>query len=87
MPPPSPRPLTQRTYPSRLYVIRVDIYEAASRYAFPILTHTFRGRNPKEAWGYHNAHRENDSFLRQCEDKNMFGSNVQCRVHVTEGWR
>lgn len=85
MPPPSP-PLP-RNFTSRLYVVRVDIYEAASRYAFPIVTHTFRGRNKQEAWRYHNAHRENDSFLRQCEDNGRFGHNVQCRAVVTEGWR
>lgn len=76
-----------RTYPKRLYHVRVDIYEAASRYEFPILTHTFRGRSPKEAWGYHDAHRKSDSFLRQCEDKGLFGDNVKCRVQTSEGWR
>lgn len=82
---PVPRP--PRTYPSRLYVIRVDIYEEASRYAFPVVTHLFNGRNEQEAWRYHDAHRKSDAFLRQCEDHGLFGENVKCRVHVTKGWR
>lgn len=76
-----------RTYARRLYVVRVDVYEAGSQYAFPVVTHLFNGRNRKEAWHYHESHRKSDAFLRQCEDKGTFGSDVKCRIHVTEGWR
>jgi hypothetical protein len=70
----------------RLYTVRVDIFEAATRYAYPVVTHLFTGRTPQEARGYHEAHRKTDSFLRQCEDRGMFGQDVRCRARVTEGW-
>ncbi len=70
----------------RLYVVRVDILEAASGYVYPIVTHLFRGRTPQEAWSYHEAHRRADSFLSQCEDRQIFGDSVRCRARITEGW-
>lgn len=76
-----------RSSPRRLYVIRVDIYEEASRYAYPVVTHLFNGKTRAEAIRYHDSHRRSDAFLRQCEDKGTFGDKVKCRVRVTEGWR
>ena len=70
----------------RLYVVRVDISEAATGHAYPIVTHLFRGRTREEAWGYHEAHRRSDSFLRECEDKRLFRGQVRCRARVSEGW-
>jgi hypothetical protein len=71
----------------RLYVIRVDIREAATGYAYPIVTHEFKGRTREEAWGYHDAHRQADAFLRECEDKRLFRGNVQCVAELIEGWQ
>lgn len=71
----------------RLYSVTVSITEAASNYAYPVVTHVFTGRTREEAWGYHDAHRRSDSFLRQCEDRGRFQGQVTCRTSVTEGWR
>jgi len=71
----------------RLYIIRVDIYEEASDYAYPIVTHLFQGRTREEAKGYHEAHRRSDSFLRQCEDRGMFQGGVRCRARTSQGWK
>jgi hypothetical protein len=70
----------------RLYVIRVDIYEAATDYAFPIVRHEFIGRSPAEARRYHAAHMQSDAFLRQCEQKGLFNGAVKCRATKSEGW-
>lgn len=78
-------PSRRLNMPKRMYTVRVDIYEPSR--PFPILTHLFNGANPEEAWGYHAAHKRADAFLRQCEDKGIFGENVKCRAVVTEGWR
>lgn len=71
----------------RFYVVRVEISEAATRYAYPIVIHEFVGRDPQEAWSYHEAHRRSDAFLRQCEDRGVFQKDVRCRTRTTEGWR
>lgn len=70
----------------RLYVVQVDIYEAATRYAYPVVQHRFLGKTQKEARGYHEAHRQADSFLRACEDRGVFQGDVRCRAVVSEGW-
>lgn len=71
----------------RLYVVRVEIREEASRYAYPIVVHLFCGRTRKEARGYHAAHKKADAFLRACEGRGRFGGGVRCRARITEGWR
>lgn len=71
----------------RLYEITVKIYEAATSYAYPVVTHVFSGRTRKEAREYHAAHRKSDSFLRGCEDRGRFGEGVKCRAIVTERWK
>ena len=70
-----------------LYVVRVDILEAATGYRYPVVRHEFMGRSPQEAHGYHEAHRDSDEFLRQCEDRGAFRGSVRCRARMTEGWR
>ena len=70
----------------RLYRIQIDIFEAATGYAYPIVTHVFQGRTSKEAEGYHEAHRRSDAFLKDCEDKQLFAGNVRCRAVRREGW-
>lgn len=70
----------------RLYTVRVEIFEAATNYAYPIVTHLFSGRSPQEAWNYHEAHRQADAFLKQCEDQGLFRSQVRCKARITEGW-
>ena len=72
--------------PRRLYQIRVDIYEAATNYAYPVVTHLFHGATQDEAMGYHEAHREADAFLRSCEDRGAFSRSVRCRTVISEGW-
>jgi hypothetical protein len=71
----------------RLYVVRVEIREAATGYRYPIVIHEFQGKNPDEAWGYHDAHVQSDAFLRGCEQKQFFAGNVRCRADYNEGWR
>lgn len=71
----------------RLYQVRVDIYESATRYEYPVVTHLFHGRTKEEAWKIHASHRESDSFLRECEDKGVFKGRVHCRAQISEGWR
>lgn len=68
----------------RLYQIRVDIYEPGS--PFPIVIHHFQGRDREEALAIHNAHRESDKFMRECEDKSCFRRNVPCTAKLFEGW-
>lgn len=69
-----------------MYVVRIDILEEATHYAFPVVRHEFRGRTKDEAWHYHDAHKQADSFLRGCEDKGVFQGSVRCRARVSEGW-
>ena len=71
----------------RFYEVTVKIYEEATAYAYPVVTHVFSGKTRKEAWGYHDAHRKSDSFLRGCEDKGRFGERVKCHAVVTERWK
>ena len=70
----------------RLYQIRVDIYESATWYRYPVVTHLFHGVNRYEARRYHESHRKADEFLRQCEDKGVFRGEVHCRAVKSEGW-
>lgn len=69
-----------------LYQIRIDIFEAATRYAYPVVTHIFKGKTKEEAEHYHEAHRRADAFLRACEDRGVFGGKVKCRAKRREGW-
>jgi hypothetical protein len=71
----------------RFYVVRVEIREAATGYAYPIVVHEFIGKDPHEAWGYHDAHLRADKFLSQCESQSLYQGQVRCRSSVTEGWR
>lgn len=43
-------------HPMRLYVIRVDITEAATRHAYTIVRHEFIGKTVAEARGYFASH-------------------------------
>lgn len=70
----------------RLYRIQVEIYEAATKYRIPVVVHLFHGRTREEALGYHDAHRESDRFLRECEDQQLFAGNVPCKAVFSEGW-
>ncbi len=69
----------------RLYVIRVDITEAATKHAYVIVRHEFAGRTVKEAYGYLTSHMKTDSFLRGCVRSGKWQS-VRCRATVSEGW-
>ena len=69
-----------------MYVVRVDIFEAATGYRFPVVRHEFRGRTAAEAHGYHQAHLDADEFLRACEERGVYRGTVRCRARVTEGW-
>ena len=70
----------------KLYRITVDIYEEATNYAFPVVTHVFNGRTRNEAEKYHESHRRSDAFLRACEDRGLFAGRVKCRAVRREGW-
>jgi hypothetical protein len=70
----------------RLYCIRVDIFEEATRYAYPVVTHLFHGKTRAEARRYHASHRAADRFLRACEDSGVFEKKVKCKVRIREGW-
>jgi len=66
----------------RLYVVIVDTFESGD---FPILTHTFRGRNRQEAMRYVAAHMKTDAFFRGCEAGHF--ADFACRNVVRrEGW-
>lgn len=73
----------------RIYVLEVDSYEPGS--PFPILTHTFRGRDRAEAYGYYRSHLSADRFLGECQRRGWFaapgGRPVRCQNVVREvGW-
>lgn len=71
---------------ARLYVVTVEIFEAATSYAYAVVSHSFAGRTKKEAWRYHDSHLKSDRFLRDCEMNGKFG-DVKCRSVVTyDGW-
>ena len=70
----------------RYYQIRVDIYEAATGYQYPVVTHLFHGKTKSEAERYHDSHRTSDAFLRSCEDTGRFRDTVTCRAVMSEGW-
>lgn len=70
----------------RYYAIQVDIFEAATRYAYPVVRHQFLGKDRAEAMRYHDSHRQSDRFIRECEDMGMFQGDVPCRAVITEGW-
>jgi len=69
----------------RLYVIRVDITEAATKHAYTIVRHEFIGRTAKEASRYFESHMKTDSFLRGCVNSGKWES-VSCRARISEGW-
>lgn len=75
----------------RLYAIQIDIYEAATKFAYPVVSHTMYGRTQAEARGYVASHRKSDKFLDACLGSgpagtlNRFGQ-VECRATVREGW-
>ena len=81
-----PRRRQASAHHARLYQIRVDIYEAATDYRYPVVTHLFHGKTRAEAKGYHDAHRKSDVFLRSCEDRGVFQRSVRCRAVKSEGW-
>lgn len=70
----------------RLYVIRVDITEAATNHRYPIVRHEFSGRTHEEAIGYLRSHMRSDRFLRDCIESEKF-DRVQCRATVNSFWR
>lgn len=69
----------------KLYWVKVNIYEEATGYKYPVVSHVFYGKTRKEAWNYHESHRKSDSFLKQCEDLGAFQKRLKCRVVITEG--
>lgn len=71
----------------RLYALIVEHYEAATGWAFPIVTHQFLGRDRDEAMRYYDSHRRSDRFLRECEDRGIFDKQVQCNAVMKDiGW-
>lgn len=65
----------------QLHVVVVDVFEAATRFRYPVVRHAFYGRSREEADGYFRAHLETDSFLRDClENKRWNG--VSCETEV-----
>ena len=68
-----------------LYRIRVDITEAATDHAYPVVTHLFHGRTPREALRYFAAHCKTDAFLRGCVERGRW-STVRCRARVSASW-
>lgn len=69
----------------RLYVIRVDIAESATGYAYPVVRHEFVGKTRAEARGYYQAHLGTDAFLRGCVESRRW-DGVVCRATTSEGW-
>ena len=71
----------------RFYAIQVDIFEAATRYAYPIVRHQFLGKDRAEAMRYHDSHRQSDRFIRECEDKGMFETSASLSPPASRGTR
>lgn len=69
----------------RLYVIRIDISEAATNYAFALVTHAIRGRTRAEAAHNVESHMRSDAFLRAAMEGREY-KGVVTRVRVREGW-
>lgn len=69
----------------RLYFVQIDIFEAATNYAYPVVRHTMYGKAKDEAWGYVMSHMKSDAFLASCYQGKKFGQ-VECRATVIEGW-
>lgn len=69
----------------RLYFVQIDIFEAATRYAYPVVRHVMFGKTKEEAWKYVASHRASDAFLDGCAKSGRF-RQVECRATVTEGW-
>lgn len=70
----------------KLYFVQIDIREAATNYAYPVVRHTMYGKTKQEAWGYVQSHMKSDAFLSQCAQKGTFQGTVTCRVEYSEGW-
>lgn len=69
----------------KLYQIRVDIYEAATAYRYPVVTHLFHGRTKDEAQRYHRSHLKSDAFLRACEAGRAY-RGVRCVADTRARW-
>jgi len=67
-----------------IYEVVIDTYESGP---VPILTHTFRGKSPEQAWGFVKAHKKYDQFFRECGDTGHF-ADFSCRNVVRkDGWK
>lgn len=69
----------------RLYVIRLDITEAATKHKYPVVRHEFRGKTVHEAQRYLASHMKTDAFLRKCVLSGKFGE-VDCRATISSRW-
>ena len=65
----------------RLWRVVVDIREAATGYAYPVVRHTFYGQTKAEAQRYFRSHMKSDAFMRDCIESGKFGP-VTCRASL-----
>lgn len=69
----------------RLYSITVATFEGTSPY--PVIEHTFYGKDRKEALAYARVHTRTDTFFGACETTGLFMGKLRCRNKVVrEGW-
>lgn len=64
-----------------MWVVVHRTYEAATRYAYPVVEHRFYGRTREEAEGYYRAHQRADAFIRGCTERGRY-QDVTCRTTV-----
>lgn len=60
------------------YQLVVDIYEKATKEAYPVVRHIFVGKTKDEAQGYFGSHMKTDEFMRDCVKKGKW-EQVECR--------
>lgn len=54
---------------------------------FAIVTHTFQGRDARQAEAFVRAHEASDRFFRECGTTGMFAGKVPCSQRRTfSGW-
>lgn len=67
----------------RVYRIVIETFESAP---YPIVTHTFTGKDAAQAEAFVRAHNASDQFLRECA-YGLFAGKVRCRNRRSfAGW-
>jgi hypothetical protein len=69
----------------KVFRIVIETFEPSN--PFPIVTHTFQGRNAAQAEAFVRAHEASDRFFRECGTTGLFAGKVPCKQRRTfSGW-